>query len=66
MSSKLIQPEVRKMIAAHDFARLREAFVGWHPADLAELWSSLGESDQVVLFRLLPQELAAKTFFVSE
>jgi magnesium transporter len=62
MSGKLIQPEVRKMIAVRDFARLREALVGWHPADLAELWSSLGESDQVVLFRLLPQGLAAKVF----
>jgi magnesium transporter len=50
------------MIAARDFAMLRKTFIEWHPADLAELLPDIGESDQVVLFKLLPRELAANTF----
>ena len=50
------------MIAARDFAMLRKTFIGWHPADLAELFSDVGEGDKVVLFKLLPRELAANTF----
>jgi magnesium transporter len=58
----VILPEVQKMIAARDFAMLRKTFIEWHPADLAELLSDVGEGDQVVLFKLLPRELAANTF----
>ena len=58
----MILPEVQKMIAARDFAMLRKTFIEWHPADLAELFSDVGEGDQVVLFKLLPRELAANTF----
>ena len=50
------------MIAARDFAMLRKTFIECHPADLAELLSDIGENDQVVLFKLLPRELAANTF----
>ena len=50
------------MIATRDFAMLRKTLIEWHPADLAELLSDVGEGDQVVLFKLLPRELADNTF----
>jgi magnesium transporter len=50
------------MIAARDFAMLRKTLIEWHPADLAELLSDVREGDQVVLFKLLPRELADNTF----
>jgi magnesium transporter len=62
MFGKLIQPEIEEMIASRNFAALRETFLDWHPADLAELLLDINEGDQVVIFRLLPRELAAETF----
>jgi magnesium transporter len=62
MFGKLIEPEIRGMIAARDFGALRETFQDWPAADLAELIEDLAEEEQVVLFRILPRALAADTF----
>lgn len=62
MLGKLLQPEVESLVAARDFTRLREVFVEWAPADLAEVIADLPENDQVVIFRVLPQEQAADVF----
>ena len=62
MLGKLLQPEVASLVAARDFVRLREVFAEWDPVDLSEVIADLPESDQVVIFRVLPQELAADVF----
>jgi len=62
MISLLFQPEIKELIETRDFATLRELIVEWDPADIAELIDSLTESEQAVLFRLLPKELATDTF----
>jgi len=59
---KLLEPEIRSMIEARDFAALREVFREWAPADLAEVIVDLPEDEQVIIFRVLPHDLAADVF----
>ena len=50
------------MIEARNFAALREVFREWAPADVAEVIVDLPEDDQVIIFRVLPHDLAADVF----
>ena len=50
------------MIEARDFVALREVFREWAPADLAEVILDLPEDEQVIIFRVLPHDLAADVF----
>ena len=50
------------MIDARDFAALREVFREWPPADVAEVILDLPEDEQVIIFRVLPHDLAASVF----
>jgi len=59
---KILEPEIRSMIEARDFAALREVFREWAPADVAEVILDLQEDEQVIIFRVLPHDLAADVF----
>jgi len=50
------------MIEARDFAALREVFGEWPPPDVAEVILDLPEDEQVIIFRVLPHDLAADVF----
>jgi len=50
------------MIEARDFAALREVFAEWPPPDVAEVILDLPEDEQVIIFRVLPHDLAADVF----
>ena len=62
MVGKILEPEIRSMIEARDFAALREVFREWAPADVAEVIVDLPEDEQVIIFRVLPHDLAADVF----
>lgn len=63
MLSQLLQPEIRALIDDRDLSTLKEILIDWTPADIADLISNLPEdNEQVIIFRLLPKELAADTF----
>ena len=62
MVGKILEPEIRSMIEARDFAALREVFREWAPADVAEVILDLPEDEQVIIFRVLPHDLAADVF----
>ncbi|HWL51293.1 MAG TPA: magnesium transporter [Chthoniobacteraceae bacterium] len=62
MFGALIQPEIRALINEGNFHDLKQIFVDWAPVDLAELIADLPEEERVVIFRLLPSELATETF----
>ena len=62
MFGKLIEPEIKSLIEARDFAQLREIFKEWPPADLAELIADLPEDEQICVFRVLPHKTATLTF----
>jgi magnesium transporter len=59
---KILEPEIRSMIEARDFAALREVFREWAPPDVAEVILDLPEDEQVIIFRVLPHDLAADVF----
>ena len=62
MLSKLLQPEIQSLIAERKLSILKEILSEWSPADNADLIVSLPAQDQVIIFRLLTNELAAETF----
>ncbi len=62
MLGKLLQPEVQSLVKARDFARLHALFAEWAPADLADVIADLPEGAKVVVFRVIPQSLAASVF----
>jgi len=59
---KILEPEIRSLIDARNFAALREVFREWPPADVAEVILDLPEDEQVIIFRVLPHALAADVF----
>jgi magnesium transporter len=62
MVGKILQPEIRSLIDERNFAALRELFSEWPPADIAEVITDFSEDEQVVVFRILPHNLAADVF----
>src|SRR5213593_2124588 len=62
MVGKILEPEIRSMIDARDFGALREIFREWPPADVAEVILDMPEDEQVIIFRVLPNALAADVF----
>src|SRR3954470_13729653 len=62
MVGRLLQPEIQNLIASRNFAALRELFSDWPPADVAEVILDMPESEQVIIFRVLPHVLAADVF----
>jgi magnesium transporter len=62
MVGKILEPEIRSMIDARNFAALRELFREWPPADVAEVILDMPEDEQVIIFRILPHALAADVF----
>src|SRR5256714_1408617 len=62
MVGKILLPEIRDLIADRNFGGLREIFREWAPADVAEVILDLAEDEQVIIFRLLPNALAADVF----
>ncbi len=62
MVGRLLQPEIKSLIASRDFVGLRELFREWPPADVAEVIVDMDEQERVVIFRVLPHDLAADVF----
>jgi len=56
----IVQPEIRALIEAKDFATLKSALVGMEEHYLAALLGELEGEDLALCFRLLPQEIAAE------
>jgi magnesium transporter len=63
MLSQLLQPEIRALIDERDLSTLKEILSDWTPTDIADLIANFpAENEQVLIFRLLPHDLAADTF----
>ncbi len=62
MVGKILIPEIQGMIAARNFTALRELFSEMPPADVAEIILDLPEDERVIIFRILPHDLAADVF----
>lgn len=53
MLCKLMLPEIRELIAERDGKTLSEVLDMWQPADIAELFEDLSDSDEKAAFQLL-------------
>lgn len=62
MFAQLLGPEIETLIAERNFSALKECFKDWAPAEIGELIEGLPIADQVVVFRLLPHDLAGRAF----
>ncbi len=62
MLSQLLQPEIISLIEERKLSTLKEILREWTPTDIAELISQISDNDQAIVFRLLPNSLAADTF----
>ncbi|MEP6956875.1 MAG: magnesium transporter, partial [Chthoniobacterales bacterium] len=62
MVGRILQPEIKALIDGRHFGALRELFDDWPPADVAEVILDMEENDQVIIFRVLPHDLAADVF----
>jgi magnesium transporter len=54
--------EIQQLITRRDLMGLRRELADWEPNEVADLIDELPESDDVIVFRLLPHELATDTF----
>lgn len=62
MEDKSLQDQVLELLEQKKFNILRELLDGLNPADLALLLSEFEEKELLLLYRLLPKELATDTF----
>ena len=62
MYARLITPEIEELVSSRDFSTIREVVQEWSAVDLADLISDLQDESRVVVFRLLPKDLASETF----
>jgi magnesium transporter len=62
MIADVIQSEIQELIEQRKLAELKEVLAEWHPADLAEAIVEFPTEQQVVIFRILPQSVAADVF----
>jgi len=62
MIAQLIKPEILELIYKKDFTNLKAVLLDWEPLDIAEIIQEIEENEQLLLFRLLPTELAADVF----
>jgi len=62
MLSKLLMPEIESLIAERKLGLLKEILSDWSPADIADLIIDVPEHDKVIVFRVLPVDLATETF----
>lgn len=54
--------EVREFIANRDFSALRRFAQEFEPADIAQIFTQSEEEDLLILFRVLPKDMAAECF----
>ena len=57
-----IEPKVRALIGSRNFSALRDLLKEWPLVDVADLVTRLPEDQQVLVFRVLPHDLAADMF----
>lgn len=60
--SHLLKPEILELVAAGQLSEVREFLADQPAADIAELVVSVDDKDRVLLFRLLPRQLADDVF----
>ena len=58
----LLTPEIRQLLKKRRIEEMKAALKDLHPVDIASILTNLKDEETIVVFRLLPQELALETF----
>jgi len=58
----LLTPEIRELLKERRIEEMKMALKDLHPVDVASILTNLEDREKVMVFRLLPQELALDTF----
>ncbi len=66
MLKELLTPEINELIEKHKWIELREALKNWPEAEITDLILDTDKANRVLLFRLLPREIAAEVFSLLE
>ena len=62
MLRELLTPEIKELIETKNLRILKEILSEWEPQDIVALIHNIEENDRIVLFRVLPRELAVEVF----
>lgn len=62
MFSALVNPEIQQLIKSRNFKLLRDVLEELYPVEIATIIDDLPAQDDIIVFRLLPRDLAVRTF----
>lgn len=62
MLENLLKPEIQELLAERDLWGLRRMLIEWEPVEISRLVDTLQAPYDMIVFRLLPHELAADAF----
>jgi magnesium transporter len=62
MLRELLTPEVKELIQVKNWRLLKEILAEWAAQDILDLLEVIEETDRVIIFRILPRDLAAEVF----
>jgi len=62
MLDQLLRPEIQELVKEGQVTLLREVLLDWDPAEVAALLEAIEPEEDAVVFRVLPHELATRTF----
>ena len=63
---EIVEKALLKMLEDKKYATLRDILATMNPSDIAAIFTAMEYKDIILLFRLLPKELAAETFVEME
>jgi len=66
MLKELLTPEINELIKNHKWNDLREVLETWPEAEITDLILDMEKANRVLIFRLLPRDLAANVFSLLE
>ena len=62
MLKELLTPEIKELIEQKNWRVLKDALSLWPAQDIVELLDSVEDDQKIIIFRLLPRDLAADVF----
>lgn len=62
MLKELLKPEIQDLIEKHNWFELKAALASWPAAEIADLLFDVEKHDKVLIFRILPRDIAAEVF----
>ena len=60
--NQLLRPDIEVLLAERDVRALRDALAEWEPSEIAALIDDLPDSDDAIVFRVLPRQQSAAVF----